>query len=373
MNMRTRPRTTPQESSFLGFMDRDCAGCEGTQSALAYGVGRLSLRGRGGRLIIRGLAAILCINSGLGAGLADTVKPAPETNAPSPAQIQTTETNKPLSSIELESLVAPVAMYPGSLLGLVLTAARYPEEVQQAANYIKTKGSGPATETFVEQAKKWNPAMVALLRVPVVLIWMGNHPEWVERLDRAMRSQPGEVYAAIGKVQQQVGMATRSATISQQPQTATNAPAVQAVPGNQMPYAPVYEAPWLAPAYEPYVYYYGVPYYYYNYNYSHDRREWWEHHRRPEPPYRQPGEWWRGYRPVYHPRPPVRAVPGPRIQARSRGVFPQPGLLSGGILSRSAASGGTLGPGVAGGGTLGPGVVGGGTLGGGFTGRGTFR
>ena len=44
----------------------------------------------------------------------------------------------PLKPDEIEALVAPIALYPDSLLTQVLMASTYPLEVVQAARWLKT-------------------------------------------------------------------------------------------------------------------------------------------------------------------------------------------------------------------------------------------
>src|SRR5674476_472467 len=55
--------------------------------------------------------------------------PAPSAEAPLPAQ--------PLSPDQLNTLVAPIALYPDALLSQVLVAATYPLEVVEAAQWMQ--------------------------------------------------------------------------------------------------------------------------------------------------------------------------------------------------------------------------------------------
>jgi hypothetical protein len=60
---------------------------------------------------------------------------APAAQAPAPEPAPTSE--QLLKAEELDALVAPIALYPDSLLSLVLMASSYPLEVVQADRWLK--------------------------------------------------------------------------------------------------------------------------------------------------------------------------------------------------------------------------------------------
>ena len=57
----------------------------------------------------------------------------------------------PFKPEEIEALVAPIALYPDSLLSQVLMASTYPLEIVQAARWVKAnpKPNGPGSVTSV--------------------------------------------------------------------------------------------------------------------------------------------------------------------------------------------------------------------------------
>jgi hypothetical protein len=92
----------------------------------------------------------------------------------------------------LESLVAPVALYPDPLLAEVLVAATYPLEVVQAARWLETKPD-PATV----RDKNWDASVVRLTAVPSVIAMMDKHLDWTTQLGDAFLSTPSELMDAV--------------------------------------------------------------------------------------------------------------------------------------------------------------------------------
>jgi hypothetical protein len=99
-----------------------------------------------------------------------------------------------LSETDLDSLVAPVALYPDVVLDSLLPAATAPFDVVEADRYVKAQGG---SVTAAPDGTSWDPGVVALLQFPDVLSWMAENTSWLERLGAAMAVQPGDVLAAV--------------------------------------------------------------------------------------------------------------------------------------------------------------------------------
>ncbi|MGR9036874.1 MAG: DUF3300 domain-containing protein [Gammaproteobacteria bacterium] len=97
---------------------------------------------------------------------------------------------KPLTS--LESLVAPIALYPDPLLAEVLVAATYPLEVVQAARWLESKPDPAAVRT-----KKWDASVSRLTAIPDVIAMMNRHLDWTTQLGDAFLSNPSQLMDAI--------------------------------------------------------------------------------------------------------------------------------------------------------------------------------
>ena len=95
------------------------------------------------------------------------------------------------SKEQLDQLLAPIALYPDSLLTQVLMAATYPAEVAEAvkwsAAHPNDKGDAAATKA---ESMGWEPSVTSLVAFPQVLATMGQKPEWVQDLGDAFLAQP---------------------------------------------------------------------------------------------------------------------------------------------------------------------------------------
>src|SRR5499426_1655283 len=87
---------------------------------------------------------------------------------------------------QLDQMVAPVALYPDSLLSQVLMASTYPADVADAAKWVKANSNqkGDAAVKAV-QDKPWDPSVQSLVAFPQVLQMMGDQPDWVQNLGDA--------------------------------------------------------------------------------------------------------------------------------------------------------------------------------------------
>lgn len=87
---------------------------------------------------------------------------------------------------ELDRLLAPIALYPDSVLSHVLIAATYPLEVVQAARWSRAHPalSGEAAVEAVEH-ESWDPSVKALAAFPEILARMDEDLEWTSDLGHA--------------------------------------------------------------------------------------------------------------------------------------------------------------------------------------------
>jgi len=121
---------------------------------------------------------------------------------PPPPQDQAQQ--QPLSQQQLQQLVAPIALYPDSLLAQVLTASTYPIEVTLAARWSEKNPNlkGPALEEAM-QKEPWDPSVKGLTSVPQVLTMMNEKLDWTAQLGEAFLAQPNDVQAAIQTLRKQ--------------------------------------------------------------------------------------------------------------------------------------------------------------------------
>ena len=140
----------------------------------------------------------------------------------------------PLTAAQLEQLVAPIALYPDSLLAQVLMAATYPSEVAEAAHWSQANPgvTGTALEDAMQQ-EQWDPNVEALTALPQVLQMMNDEIDWTQQLGDAFLGQQSAVLDAIQRLRARAEAAGTLETTPQQrlarvavpPEVGSNAPA----------------------------------------------------------------------------------------------------------------------------------------------------
>src|SRR6056297_4152988 len=98
------------------------------------------------------------------------------------------------SQAELDQMLAPIALYPDTVLSHVLIAATYPLEVVQAARWSRTNPEY-AGEYAVEAVEhmSWDPSVMALVAFPELLARMDADLVWTQRLGDAFLIQEYQV------------------------------------------------------------------------------------------------------------------------------------------------------------------------------------
>ena len=96
---------------------------------------------------------------------------------------------------QLESLVAPIALYPDELLAQVLVASTYPLEIMQLAQWME-KHPDLEGEALAEAVGKepWDPAIQSMAAVPEALERLANDIQWTTELGNAFLAQQGDVF-----------------------------------------------------------------------------------------------------------------------------------------------------------------------------------
>ena len=136
------------------------------------------------------------------------------------------------SNEQLAQMLAPIALYPDSLLSQVLMAATYPADVAEAAAWVKANPNqnGDAAVKAVAD-KPWDPSVQSLVAFPQVLLQMGDNPKWVQDVGDAFLDEPERVMGQIQVLRQRAYDAGNLKTTEQQKvivQPAAPAPAAAA-------------------------------------------------------------------------------------------------------------------------------------------------
>jgi len=162
------------------------------------------------------------------------------------AQSQTNDPLPVLSTGELESLVAPIALYPDPLLSQVLVAATYPLEVVEAAQWLDQNGglSGTALQNAAS-LQNWDPSVQALVMFPDALRLLSGNIQWTTALGNSFLAQQTGVMDAVQRMRNQ---AMASGTLASNGQAVVTTQAqpgatvVEIEPANpEIVYVPFYE------------------------------------------------------------------------------------------------------------------------------------
>ncbi|REL30042.1 DUF3300 domain-containing protein [Thalassotalea euphylliae] len=103
-----------------------------------------------------------------------------------------------LSKAQLAQLLAPIALYPDSLLSHILIAASYPLEVIEAYRWRELQGD-VSTQTLSERASQqdWDASVIALVPFETVLEQMNKDLTWLRQLGDAFLAQEQDVLDSI--------------------------------------------------------------------------------------------------------------------------------------------------------------------------------
>src|SRR6202140_1657125 len=99
---------------------------------------------------------------------------------------------------QLQRLVAPIALYPDSLVAQILAASTFPDEVCEADRFVQANPDlkGQALAQAVDQ-QPWDPSVKALTAFPSVLGYMDKNLSWTSSLGDAYYNQQQDVMDAV--------------------------------------------------------------------------------------------------------------------------------------------------------------------------------
>jgi hypothetical protein len=95
---------------------------------------------------------------------------------------------------QLDNLVSPIALYPDPLLAQVLVAATFPDQVEDAAAWVRANGTGNIDE------QSWDVSVKAVAHYPSALNMMADKPDWMATLGRAYAFQSTDVMLAVQRM-----------------------------------------------------------------------------------------------------------------------------------------------------------------------------
>ncbi len=167
----------------------------------------------------------------------DASAPAPAATSQPPYTQQTPE--------QLQQLVAPIALYPDSLVAQVLAASTFPEQIVEADRWVQANPNlqGNALAQAVDQ-QRWDPSVKALAAFPSILGNMDKNLSWTSSLGDAYYNQQQDVMNAVQVMRQRAQAAGNLQTTSQQTVATQDSSIVIQPASPDIVYVPAYD-PWL--------------------------------------------------------------------------------------------------------------------------------
>jgi len=166
--------------------------------------------------------------------------PQDQSQAPAPAQS--------LSAQDLEQLLAPIALYPDSLLAQILAASTYPAQVAVADQWLQQmRAQGYSSPDQIAAGANaqgdWDPSIKALTAFPDVLDMMNHDLEWTANLGNAYYNQPQDVMQTVQVLRDRAEQAGNLQSTPQE-EVSNDQGYVELAPTNpQVVYVPTYD-PW---------------------------------------------------------------------------------------------------------------------------------
>ncbi len=147
---------------------------------------------------------------------------------------------------QLDQLVAPIALYPDTLLAQICAASTDPQQILDADNWLKQNKSLQGQALInAAQAQKFDPAFVSLVSFPSVLDMMAAHIDDYAALGAAFRANQQTVMDSIQRLRQAAyssGALDSNEYQKVSTQTQGNTQVIVVQPANpQVVYVPQYE------------------------------------------------------------------------------------------------------------------------------------
>ena len=169
----------------------------------------------------------------------------PYQDANQPYQQQGFAEGQPLSADELEQMLAPIALYPDTLVAQILAASTYPAQVAAADQWLRAMGNAPPEQIAggASAQTSWDPSIKALTAFPQVLAMLDRNLQWTTNLGNAYYNQPQDVLQTI-QVMRERAESAGNLQSTPQAEVSNNQGYIDIAPPNpQTVYVPSYN-PW---------------------------------------------------------------------------------------------------------------------------------
>ncbi len=127
--------------------------------------------------------------------------PAPERRVsqepPDPSQDQEQDQGPAydnFSSDQLDNLLSPIALYPDPLLAQLFVAATFPDQVEEAARFVRANGQDGVDD------QDWDVSVRAIAHYPTIVKMMADKIDWTTSVGQAYVNQSTDVGTAVQRL-----------------------------------------------------------------------------------------------------------------------------------------------------------------------------
>ncbi len=178
--------------------------------------------------------------------------------------IDTLEPSEKYSREELTQMLAPIALYPDTLLSQVLMASTYPIEVIEADRWVRMNPelTGESLDAVLLD-QDWDPSVKAICHFPSILALMSKRISETTNLGNAFLAQEDEVMDMVQELRARAYAQNNLTTTSEQKVIVERETIIIEPADPRVLYVPYYDpyyvyGPWWYPAFPPYSYW-GPP------------------------------------------------------------------------------------------------------------------
>jgi hypothetical protein len=147
---------------------------------------------------------------------------------------------------QLDNLLSPIALYPDPLLAQVLVAATFPDQVEEAARWVRGNGQNGVDD------QNWDVSVKAVAHYPTVIEMMADKIDWTTSLGQAYVNQSTDVSSSVQRLRH---LARNVGNLQTTPQQEV------LVNDDYIAIDPVQPQLIYVPVYDPAICYYRHPYY----------------------------------------------------------------------------------------------------------------
>src|SRR4026207_468779 len=150
------------------------------------------------RQALRGVIAIVCVASLPWSSPLVLAQEAPQDQS---QETTTGEEAPEVPNDQLDSLVAPIALYPDAMLAQTLAASTYPLEVMQLDQWMdKNKNLKDKALADAVAKQPWDPSVQSMAAFPDVVQRMAENIQWMTDVGNAVLAQQKDVMDAVQRM-----------------------------------------------------------------------------------------------------------------------------------------------------------------------------